>query len=517
MADPRDTPVPVRTSRELSGRVEQEFHRRPDPFRRFNWRLSWGACAVVAVWIGVTFATGRRTIFEAGPVAPAHRFFENDCQACHNTWAPGARLVGLGGSGAHAHSVDDAKCQRCHAGSAHFAGQDPPHEGVGCASCHREHRHDASLIATSNRQCVACHQSLEGHLPMHASTDIAVSQERPAASITSFSDDHPEFDAVGRRDDAHLAFNHSVHLRHEYGQDGKLVKGIQNETGQLEDLSNNCTACHQPDAERKYMQPIRYAQHCQRCHPLFFDIQHFPHEVVPHGVATAALRGFLLDRYTDLAARYVDVVEPAPPVRTLPGHAPTEGRLTPEDRQRIRDGATNADERLTAPIAATEEAARAAAQRREKVLFGPESLGGCRLCHQLTESSTTKDARGFAAEWAIQPPDVPERWYVRSRFSHNSHRIVACTACHRDSSFNPPRAVNQSELTSDVLMPSIASCRTCHADGAHVPLPGGAVGSGPGVASRCIDCHDYHRRDQEPMNGAILDLFKPRVAEKDES
>jgi hypothetical protein len=51
-------------------------------------------------------------------------------------------------------------------------------------------------------------------------------------------------------------------------------------------------------------------------------------------------------------------------------------------------------------------------------------------------------------------------------------------------------------------MPSIAMCRECHAARATISLP--SSGSGAGVASRCIDCHDYHERDKESMDGSAV-------------
>ena len=51
-----------------------------------------------------------------------------------------------------------------------------------------------------------------------------------------------------------------------------------------------------------------------------------------------------------------------------------------------------------------------------------------------------------------------------------STRCVKCDDCHH---------ATQSRLTSDVLMPGIASCITCHS-------PKGKV------VAECITCHTYH-------------------------
>jgi hypothetical protein len=121
----------------------------------------------------------------------------------------------------------------------------------------------------------------------------------------------------------------------------------------------------------------------------------------------------------------------------------------------------------------------------------------------LSEDLTaTAQAPDLQPAWRIDPPRIPDRWMERSHFSHDSHRVAACSYCHQDFSTHPPRAVGESFATSDVLMPSIATCRECHGEGATVSVL--SPKSGAGVASRCVDCHDYHQRDAENMNGAAI-------------
>jgi hypothetical protein len=510
MADPRHNPADFRTSRELSDRVEHDFHKRKDPFRRWIRWLSVAACAAVVAWIGFAAATGDRTIYEAGPVAPPHRFFENNCAMCHTTWAPATRFRVVSGNFEPVTSVNDEACQSCHKGSEHYEKQEEPHKPFGCADCHREHRYDPTLTAAADARCVECHGADQG--------ERAAERDRrwPVTTITSFSADHPNFDALAEGDPAGLVFrfNHSVHLRHEYeeerGEDGKLVrklvKGIQGPKGELVDLSQNCAECHQLDSERRHMLPISYESHCEKCHPLYFDNVNFPEGKAPHGADLTTLRGFLIEKYTERALQNAALVAPQQPVRPLPGRAPDASPLTEEGRRQVREDAAAADERLIAPIAETEEAAREAALRRELALFGPEALGGCRLCHEVEpgKESDEPDRRGFPAEWAVVPPEILSQWMSRSRFSHDAHRFVDCTACHRDASYHPPRTPADSTDTADVLMPSIAACRTCHSDAAGPLMVAETRLSGPPVASRCIDCHPYHRREGEPLSGSIF-------------
>jgi len=529
MPGPRYTAAPLRTGRELADRAEKEFQKRPDRFRRAMAWLSFLACLGAVGWLMAAGAREGRAIYEAGPVAPVHQFFENDCAACHTTWAPIERLALASSATPRVSSVSDEKCQACHAGSPHYEGQQASHDGMGCAACHREHRHDATLLAGANPQCIDCHADLSMMLTATeaaalAAADAGAPRDAPTATITSFSKDHPDFDALTVPDDTPLRFNHKKHLHAKY-ENGQLVEGLINDRGELEDLSKDCSVCHQQDSQRLYMAPISYKQHCQRCHGLYFDNERFQSQTAPHGVDAATLRGFLTEKYTELAL--ADKLDSGAdePVRPLPGRYRQERPLSPAGRRSASLEAARANERLMAPIAGSEDAARKAALRKEQVLFGREALGGCRLCHEVEETSRDHAPRDGAGgrdqdesttDWAVRAPEIPSRWLGRSRFSHDSHRFVKCTECHRNFRTSPPSPVTQSELTSDVLLPSIAVCHTCHADQARVVLPDGAVATGPGIASRCIDCHDYHDRQHETMDGSLLlDLSGERRVEND--
>jgi hypothetical protein len=70
----------------------------------------------------------------------------------------------------------------------------------------------------------------------------------------------------------------------------------------------------------------------------------------------------------------------------------------------------------------------------------------------------------------VERTNIPTGWMPRARFDHAVHQLTSCTSCH---------AAQTSRLTSDVLMPSIATCQQCHKP------PRGAE-------SRCFECHEYH-------------------------
>ena len=87
-------PVPY-SSRELSERVEIDFQKRPNKFRRRVWWVSLWLGIACLLWVGFEAASGEYRLYEGGQLAGPHRFFENDCAKCHTTWAPLERVVRL--------------------------------------------------------------------------------------------------------------------------------------------------------------------------------------------------------------------------------------------------------------------------------------------------------------------------------------------------------------------------------------------------------------------------------------
>lgn len=79
-------------------------------------------------------------------------------------------------------------------------------------------------------------------------------------------------------------------------------------------------------------------------------------------------------------------------------------------------------------------------------------------------------------------------------FSHGAHEEVKCESCHEGA--------RTSSQTSDVLLPKIDSCRTCHS-------AAGGVHQSEGnktVKSDCIMCHSYHE-------SLLMDLDKKHSIE----
>lgn len=417
----------MRDPKELPEWIELDYYRRPRTLRRLRRRATWAILLVLSVLVGLNLWRGDPVIYQGGALSAAHTMFSQDCASCHTEAFRTARRLLPANAGLQ--TVSDAACRQCHPGSLHHPQQvDAP----GCASCHREHQGPIRLRAVEDAHCTACH----GNLQRQDGTPPRF------PSITSFVSNHPDFRIwhdPEPRDPGVLRFNHQVHLREE---------GIAGPDGQRRVL--DCTACHQPDAQGRTMQPVRYDSHCRDCHPLSIPLAGswsgpaaaaaaaFRREPAPHR-SPADVEAVLRARYT----RFQRDHEPSPPVaddRGLPGRP----ALTPE-------------------AAASASWVEQQLEQAERVLFA--GAGGCRYCHQVA----TPWQPGRLPD--IVPPKLPERWLGRSVFQHDSHRMLRCTECHGGAT--------TSRQTSDVLLPRIDNCRSCHNP---------QVGAGSG----CAECHHYH-------------------------
>ena len=82
--------------------------------------------------------------------------------------------------------------------------------------------------------------------------------------------------------------------------------------------------------------------------------------------------------------------------------------------------------------------------------------------------------------WSIEPPTVTTLWMPKAYFTHARHADVPCAECH---------AAKASTSSTDVLIPGIAICQSCH----------GGEKAADRVPSTCVSCHRFHRKDLEPM------------------
>ena len=95
-------------------------------------------------------------------------------------------------------------------------------------------------------------------------------------------------------------------------------------------------------------------------------------------------------------------------------------------------------------------------------------LGPCLKCHELSGSK-------------LDPVQIARPVMQRSVFNHAPHVTqVSCGVCHGDPGAETAelQMVFASKLASDVNVPGVANCRTCHTPSA--------------VSSDCETCHRYH-------------------------
>jgi pSer/pThr/pTyr-binding forkhead associated (FHA) protein len=430
----------------------------PGPSKR---RLSWAAIIAIAYlgwispWSTTSFTTEETSssdppsavsmvqvtseeVWSTGPLHNVHRSIGDDCTACHETpFEP----------------VTDQACLSCHESTPHHF--DPLTFHVAdsmlgrCAECHVEHVEPSHLILRDDQGCTDC----------HADIDNIAGAPSQLRAVSSWSAGHPEFkvsiprlEQAGRwlterisidsplaKSSSNLIFPHSVHMN---------PNGIEGPKGP-EQL--NCGSCHQPDEGEIGMRPVSMEQHCSSCHLLTFDPDH-PDRELPHGEPDE-----LLLMMEEFYAR-----------RTLIGATLAAGRPAFDAE---RPGRTNQ----------LDEAARAEALRLAKELAVQTAEDifertTCAICHDVTRRSD-----GVTPAWDVAPVYINQHWMPLSQFDHGAHASETCESCH---------AAETSLASSDILMPDIASCQTCHGD-EHTEDQ---------LVSVCLDCHSFH-----------LDRFNPMV------
>ncbi len=484
-------PGPRNSPKAFSDWYESDYFRRP----RRPWLLTGtiiGAMAVAAMGIAYTLAwPGGSKAYQAGPLSDHHAFLADNCAACHTeTFVTAARLLP-----AHAdeRSTPDAACLVCHKAGVHhpnqmhFVGATGPdgQSAANCAGCHREHTGGASIARLRDSTCTDCHADLK---------TADGSSPRFAQSVASF-DDHPDFGTWRGgplTDPGTLKFNHEAHLKlAETYRDvppertGWMASAMK----RLTDLS--CTACHEPDKDRRYVQSVSYDRHCAACHPLTVSVGDDPTGRLHHpqrGETAEAVRAELLERFWKqvVGRKSADAKEP-PSVRPEVLNRP----LSAEDKERIQKLARQEEARQFAP-----DGYALATLERPQFQF----RSGCAYCHTEDKSAIRQDglpvykAPGLRDRWkdVTMPHErfggdvhrtaaeqlARDRWFPYAKFSHESHRMLICTGCHTQAA--------TSKVASDVLMPTIGICQKCHNSRTD------------GVRSDCLECHNYHDRGSEP-------------------
>jgi hypothetical protein len=441
----------TRTTKKLAQRIDLNYFKRPTTLKRAKLWLSVGLPAFALLWIAWHGFARDSRVYSSGRMSAAHAVLEADCAACHVKTA-----------GVFSAKASDDACLSCHDGPMHHAAKTGAPE---CSTCHVEHRGRVNVVAAKNQSCAECHADLRA----------SSSATRFVAHIESFENGHPEFAALrpseGReaRDPGTIRVNHAIHMK-------PIRRGPNGPNVQLD-----CGDCHQlaaatspkwtyadaayttantsysdrdeivhttadalqrskPMSGRELMAPVKFATACAGCHSLAFDKRF--NEGVPHD-KPEVVHAYLVKKFSAyITAHPAELREVREPARDLTGKPiPAAVRVyTPNEwiATRISDA--------------------------EELLWRKT----CKQCHALST--------GVGAEQnnlpVVEPARTIAKWMPHARFDHDAHRGFACTGCHE-------KALSSTE-TSDVLLPGIATCKTCHAPGPEH------------AESRCFECHTYH-------------------------
>lgn len=319
-----------------------------------------------------------------------------------------------------------------------------------CVDCHTEHEGPQQMPVTAQRFCSDCHADLDARLP-----------DTKLGDAGDFGRSHPEFKPVliggwqgprpqlsrvslaqNPREASNLKFPHAMHLSTTGGV-AQMARRLGSEHGFGAALE--CKDCHDPTPHGVRFQPVDMEEDCAMCHSLAFDRTGSTLRTLRHGEpeqVVADLRDFYRGR---TAARPENL---APAARRRPGEA-----LDARARSQFARGA---------PAAGN-------ADRAIRAVF--TEGGACYDCHRI-------DQRG-PLDFRIRPVAFPVRYLHKGWFDHRPHATESCSTCHE---------AGKSNAAADLLIPDLASCRTCH----------GGEGSAAKVPSSCAMCHDYHMDEGAP-------------------
>lgn len=401
----------------------------------------WGYFERNAQGSGSIYALHADRSWSSGPLSAAHHSLEKNCESCHvqafvavrddaclachkdvHDHAPPARIA-------------DARAAPTAWGAFLRQVADLFHKpGAGaCVDCHTEHDGAGPMGPTPQAFCTDCHATLDQRL-----------RDTRLPNAGDFGTSHPQFrpvvgaervslDANPVADDG-LKFPHALHLDASGGV-AQMARTLQGRYAFGDAL--DCKDCHVQTADRVRFQPVDFERSCGMCHSLAYDNVGGTVRKLRHGDVAQAI--------ADLRAYYAGSSLPRPMGmdggRRRPGDYAT-GRLYGAYfgavSRRSPDGA----------IAA---------------LFA--TGGACQECHSVTP--------GGPAGWTVAPVFQPARYLMHGWFDHDAHKTERCATCH---------AARGSSVASDLLLPGIKTCRTCH----------GGEASSAKVPSACAMCHSYH-------------------------
>lgn len=385
-----------------------------------------------------------------GPVSRYHIKIADKCDACHSEEA--------------FDPIPDKACETCHTDIKNHLNRDKINTEESrlpsCETCHKEHIADQYLILSNrDEQCIDCHADIKDVYKNAEINNVPhrfkKSHPEFKASMTSnFEEDSPVVTRVNiddkdkLKEHSGLKFSHKDHL-------SKL--GVLEPQGQSAVTTKlECWSCHKQDSNGAYMQPIKFEEHCHRCHKTTFD-ELSPDNELPHGKADkilSYLQGFYKNSPKGTRIDVVDDQEKSK--RQLPGKAISRGALDFDVEKLTLDQYS---------------------KQMGKLVF---EKGVCSECHEVLKPNDD------FASWKIIKPRFSKTWYPEAKFKHKSHQTFECLSCH---------AVDKSELSEDVNIQGKKNCIECHSS----------------EDSTCLKCHTFHSEPHFTMNGKPLTTKKEEV------
>ena len=389
-------------------------------------------------------------IWSSGSLSRAHSGLKDDCTVCHVKPFEAVRDTACKACHTKVHDhADPFRLARARPDLGRWRRVElafkekfdiPPGR---CVECHTEHEGPQRMPATAQRFCADCHGDLRTKLPDTALPDAGdFGRSHPSFSpvlIAGWSGDRPQLRRLSLarrpREESGLKFPHALHLSRTSGV-AQMARRLSGRHGFGEALE--CKDCHDPAPDGARFQPVDMEQDCAMCHDLAFDRSGGTTRTLRHG-EPAQVVAELRDFYRGRGAARPAVLGPA--ARRRPGDAPDL-----RNRIQFERGPGNAEQAI-------------------RGVFSPG--GACFDCHRVEAPP------GGSLNFRIHPVAFPIRYLHKGWFDHRPHSTQSCSSCH---------AAERSGSASDLLIPDIASCRTCH----------GGEGSSKPVQSSCAMCHDYH-------------------------
>lgn len=321
-------------------------------------------------------------------------------------------------------------------------------EGPGaCVNCHVEHQGMRAMDPPRQQFCANCHSGLKDRLvdtKLGDASDFGTAHPEFRASLVTNAEtrqrslialDSTSNGKNGPKEDNGLTFSHQTHLN-QMGGVAKMAMTLGSAQGYGRALG--CADCHRPSSDGARFEPVSMERNCEACHSLAYSrvggtFLKLRHGDVPQMLAQLSIAG--------------------------PVQAMGTSRSRPGDfaRDKYASGGI-----YHANFALTGVAAQAMAPN-----------GICGECHK-------PEMRG--GKLSVRPVTLVSRYMPNGWFDHAAHRQTHCGECH---------AAATSQSSSDVLLPKIAECRSCHM---------GEAAAKPKVPSSCAMCHAYHKTALAPTS-----------------